>query len=287
LFSLSLNTLALARTSLFLALMIPSMLSQPPQLGASPLLVAHRGASFDAPENTVASVKLAWVQWADAAEVDIHLTRDGQIVVIHDKSTKRTAGIDLQVATQDWSTLQSLEVGAWKSDAFKGEPLPLLKDVLAQVPAEKRLFIEIKCPSEVLPHLEKVVLASGLHPRQTVFIAFDWETITKTKRLFPDRDCFWLSGFKQDESSGRWQPQPEEVIQKALEAKVDGIDVYHGGPVDRAFVEAAHEQGLEVHTYTVNDPADARRLMEAGVDGITTDRPGFLREHLGLDDSGK
>ena len=118
--------------------------------------------------------------------------------------------------------------------------------------------------------------------QQTVFIAFDWETIRQTKLIFPSSACYWLSGFKQDKTSGTWEPSAAEVLERALEAKVDGVDVSHSGPVSAQFVAAAHEKGLEVHVYTVNEIADARRVMKAGVDGITTDRPLFLREQLGL-----
>ena len=158
----------------------------------------------------------------------------------------------------------------------------MLEEVLKHVSDGKQIFIEIKCPKEVLPHLKQVVHDSGLLAQQTVFIAFDWETIRQTKLIFPSSMCYWLSGFKQDKTSGAWEPSAAEVLERALEAKVDGVDVSHTGPVSAQFVAAAHEKGLEVHVYTVNEVADARRIMKAGVDGITTDRPLYLRERLGL-----
>lgn len=244
---------------------------------ATPHIVAHRGASYDAPENTIPAVKLAWERGADAAEVDIHMTRDHQIVVIHDSTTKRTTDSDLTVAYVDYDQLLHLDAGKQKSEAYEGTRIPLLSQVLLHIPDGKRIFIEIKCPDTVLPYLRQVVSDSGLSSRQTVFIAFDWETIRKTKKLFPECSCFWLSGFKEDKVTGQWNPSPKHVIERALEAGVDGVDVYHGGPVDKGFVEHAHGKGLEVHVYTVNKLSDARRMFEAGVDGITTDRPEFLR----------
>src|SRR5262245_58873165 len=77
-------------------------------------LIAHRGASHDAPENTLASVQLAWEQGADAVEVDVHASRDGRIVVIHDASTRKTAGVRGWVRERSWSELSALEVGRWK-----------------------------------------------------------------------------------------------------------------------------------------------------------------------------
>lgn len=250
---------------------------------ASPSIVAHRGASHEAPENTLPSVLLAWEEQADATEVDIHLTKDNQIIVLHDKTTGRTAGTDLKVADVNYEELKSLDAGSWKSKNYEGTPIPLLKDILAHIPEGKRIFIEIKCPSDVLPYLEEVVRDSGLSAEQTVLIAFDWETIRLAKERFPECSCFWLSGFKKDKQTGRWEPSPDHVIQRALDAKVDGVDVYHGGPVDQLFVKSAKSRGLEVHVYTVNDPSDGKRMLEAGVDGITTDRPALMKKTLGLD----
>ncbi|MBT5925037.1 MAG: glycerophosphodiester phosphodiesterase, partial [Verrucomicrobia bacterium] len=203
---------------------------------ATPQIVAHRGASHDAPENTVPAVMLAWKKNADATEVDIHMTRDHQIVVIHDSSTKRTTDSNFKVAEVDYEQLTPLDAGKWKSETYAETPIPLLSEVLGKIPAGKRIFIEIKCPSSVLPYLQKVVADSKLSSSQTVFIAFDWETIREAKKRFPECKCFWLSGFKKDKITGEWNPKSDQVLERALEAGVDGVDVYHGGPVDKGFV---------------------------------------------------
>jgi glycerophosphoryl diester phosphodiesterase len=264
----------LVRSALFFVLVYTSAHA------ATPGIVAHRGASHDAPENTVPAVILAWDKGADATEVDIHMTRDHQIVVIHDSSTKRTTDSNFKIAEVDYQQLMPLDAGKWKNEKYKGTRIPLLSEVLTKVPAGKRIFIEIKCPSTVLPYLQKVVASSGLSSKQTVFIAFDWGTIREAKKRFPKSDCFWLSGFKKHKVTGQWEPSPDQVIERALEAGVDGVDVYHGGPVDKEFVNRARAKGLEVHVYTVNERDDARRLAEAGVDGITTDRAAYLRAGL-------
>ncbi len=248
--------------------------------GDVPQIVAHRGASHDAPENTLPAVMLAWEKNADATEVDVHMTRDHQIVVIHDSSSKRTTGSDFKISEVDYAQLMHLDAGMWKSSQYQGTRIPLLSDVLGKIPEGKKVFIEIKCPDSVLPHLKKVVAESGLSNDQAVFIAFDWETIRKAKLFFPDCSCFWLSGFKQDATTKKWKPDPLELIRGALDAGVDGVDVHYKGPVDKKFVDLAHSKGLEVHVYTVNEVQDARRMMDAGVDGITSDRPAYLRNGL-------
>src|SRR5215218_7394628 len=104
------RTLALLMT----ALATPAVAADPPAVE----IVGHRGASFDAPENTLASVKLAWEQKADAAEFDVFLSKDGKIVVIHDANTKRVAGVDKPVVQQTLEELRTLDVGKWKNPKF-------------------------------------------------------------------------------------------------------------------------------------------------------------------------
>jgi len=98
-------------------------------------IIAHRGASHDAPENTLAAVNLAWQQNADAVEIDVHLSRDGQIVVIHDENTRKTAGLNKNVSEQTLAELRRLDVGRWKGRQWAGEKIPVLAEVLGALPA--------------------------------------------------------------------------------------------------------------------------------------------------------
>ncbi len=107
-------------------------------------IIAHRGASFDAPENTLAAIRLAWQQQADAVEIDVHLSRDRHLVAIHDFNTRKTTGRNRPVARQTLAQLRTLDAGQWKHPRWRGEKIPTLEEVLATVPPGKRLFIEIK-----------------------------------------------------------------------------------------------------------------------------------------------
>src|SRR5262249_38764427 len=98
-------------------------------------IIAHRGASHDAPENTLAAMRLAWAQGADAIECDVHLARDGELVVVHDPDARRTTGVALEVARASVAELQQLDAGRWKDARFAGEKIPTLDEVLALVPA--------------------------------------------------------------------------------------------------------------------------------------------------------
>lgn len=108
------------------------------ELTEAQMITAHRGASYDAPENTLAAINLAWEQGADAIEADFYLTRDGQIVAFHDRTAKRTGGVDRAVESMTLAELKQLDVGSWKSAAFAGEPVPTFVEVLANIPAGKR-----------------------------------------------------------------------------------------------------------------------------------------------------
>src|SRR5262245_52466901 len=107
-------------------------------------IVGHRGASYDAPENSLSAMKLAWVQDADGIETDIHLSKDNHIVVMHDYDTKRIGGVDKKIVDQNWDELQKLEIGAWKDPKYAGEKMPTLDSFLATIPNGKCIFIEIK-----------------------------------------------------------------------------------------------------------------------------------------------
>jgi glycerophosphoryl diester phosphodiesterase len=111
------------------------------------LIIAHRGASHDAPENTLSAFKLSIEQDADGFEADFFLTSDEQIVCFHDKDTERICGKKLLVTQTPLAELQSLDVGRWKGPQWKGEKMPTMADVLAAVPAGKMIFIELKSTS--------------------------------------------------------------------------------------------------------------------------------------------
>jgi glycerophosphoryl diester phosphodiesterase len=246
----------------------------------SAAIIGHRGAAHDAPENTLASVKLAWEQGADAVEVDLLSTVDGRIVCYHDKDTKRIGGRDKPVAQQTLAELQTLDAGSWKGPRWKGEKIPTLDDVLASIPEGKRLFLEIKGGSEMLPELKRVFAAAAAEPRQTVLIGFSRELMQAVKQAFPTRETCWVVELVQDKRTGRWNPPVEELVERAKEYELDGLDLGICPGIDAEFVSKVKNAGLRFYAWTVNLVGDARRLDAYGADGITTDRPGWLREQL-------
>jgi glycerophosphoryl diester phosphodiesterase len=244
-------------------------------------IIAHRGASWDAPENTLAAMKLAWEQDSDGIELDIHMSKDGKIVTIHDFDTKRIGGVDKPVVEQTFAELRKLDMGSWKGEEWAGEPVPIFDEILATVPEGRRVFIEIKVGPEILPEVERAIRNSGKKPEQLVIIAFRYDTMQESKKRFPDLEHYWLHSYRRDRTSGEF-PKIEDLIARARAAKLDGLNLNHQWPVDKEFVQKVKDAGLGLYVWTVNDVDIARRWKEAGVDGITTDRPAWLRERLGL-----
>ncbi len=253
-------------------------LSAPPAVE----IVGHRGASWDAPENTVASVKLAWEQKADAAEFDVYLSKDGKIVVLHDKTLKRTAGFDKAVTELTASELGSMDVGRWKGERFAGERLPMLEDVLATVPVGKRVFIEVKCGPEIVPELDRVLKAGKLKPEQTAIIAFSSDVVAAAKKARPDLKAYWVASIapKKDKPA----PKASELIATAKTISADGLDLSATpGVLTAEYAKAIRDAGLPLFVWTVNDVSLARRMIELGAVGLTTDRPAWLRARLADD----
>lgn len=234
-------------------------------------IIAHRGASYIAPENTVASSKLAWSLNADAVETDIYLTKDNKIICSHDGTTKRTTGQDHKISETTYTILSTLDAGSWKSAEYKGEKLPLLADLIKVMPKGKELVIEIKCGPEVLPYLKKTIDKYKKN-RSFTFIAFDLNTITETKKVFPANPCYWLCSNKD--------LLAQNFGSIAL-AKLEGISL-SWNIITNDVMNKAEQLGLEVYSWTVDDPAEAKRLVSLGVKGITTNRPGWLEEQTGI-----
>lgn len=243
-------------------------------------IVAHRGASADAPENTLAAVRLAWEQGAAAVEVDVTLSKDGRLVVLHDATTERLAGRDRAVSDQSFAELRQLDVGAWKGERFRGERIPLLSEVLSTVPSGRRLFVELKCGAEALPALGRTLAADESHSARVVIIGFRRSVMAKAKAALPLVPVYWIS--RKPPAGGRGpDPVGDGLIADAVAAGLDGLSLQAWESVDARFIDKARAAGLAVYVWTVDDAAEAMRFEAAGVDGITTNRPKLLRRMLG------
>lgn len=248
---------------------------------AGQYIVAHRGASHAAPENTMAAFDLAWQEGADGIEGDFRLTADGHVVCIHDADTKRTAGRRLVVAESTLADLQKLDVGTYKHPRYVNERMPTLAEVLDSVPSGKLFFIELKTGPHIVPPLKKVLSASSFPSDQLVIIAFDATTVRECKQLLPNIRAHWLTGYEEG-PSGSWEPTATGVIDTLTRTSANGLGSQANRDVfNQQFVAALAREGItEFHVWTVDEADLARFYIKLGAWSITTNRPSWLRQQL-------
>jgi glycerophosphoryl diester phosphodiesterase len=246
---------------------------------AMPDIIAHRGASHDAPENTLAAYKLAWEQDADGIEGDYRLSRDGKIVVSHDTNTARMGDKNLVVAQSTFEELRQVDVGRKKGAAWKGERIPTIEEVLAVVPTGKKIYIEIYEAREV-PLVKEALAQSKLRPEQVTVISFTESAVAAAKKEISGIKTLWIKAPKKNKRTGELQPTVEQLLATLKKVNADGIDCSASEAVDKAFVSQFQKAGFEFHVWTVDKAEEAKRLAGYGVKSITTNRPKFIREQL-------
>ena len=221
---------------------------------------------------------LAWENNADAVEVDVHLSKDNKIVVMHDDSTERTSGVTLDIRKTVSSQLRQLDVGAFKAKCFKGEKVPFLDEILELLPPDKKLFAEIKCGQDILPYLQEAI-ARSRKGHQITLMSFNLETIAMVKDSMPQVVAYWLIGTMADGHTGQILPHDKQLADTAKENNLDGMAVKWDG-VTTGFLTYAKATGLDVYAWTVDDPKVAFELQRLRIDGVITNRPGWLRKAL-------
>lgn len=246
----------------------------------SPLLIGHRGSSRTAPENTIASFRLAWAEGSDGIEADFRLTGDNRIVCMHDAGTGRTAGIDLQVDASRLEQLRKLDVGSWKGADWAGERIPTLPEVISERPDWSWFFMELKSGPEIIPHLEQVLLTAKSPMERVRLLSFSAQLIAELKQRQPSWRVCWLCDPRYLAKSGGLRPSQEEILATLRSIKADGLACASRGILDETLVKALHSEGFELHVWTVDSPARARQLNGLGVDSIITNRPGWLQQQM-------
>ncbi len=248
------------------------------------IFIAHRGESLDAPENTLESINLAWERNADAVEIDIRLTGDNKIVVIHDANTKRVSGVYNKVSSQSMNELRKLNVGKYKGDYRNNVKIPSLEEVLDIVPANKKLFIEIKCGPEILNPLRIELNESGLKSNQIKLMGFNFDTIKIAGNIFKEYGILWLRIYGKN-FLRYLKLNINEIINIALKNEFEGLSFKYSKMIDHKFISLVKESGLKIYVWTVNDIETAEKLIDYGIDGIISDRPYWLKKQIYSKDS--
>ena len=238
--------------------------------------IAHRGSSYLAPENTLAAFRLGWQETA-TCEIDVRATGDGRVIVMHDETTLRTTGIGLVVARHSLAEIQGLDAGAWKGAAWRGEKIPALAEVLAAMPAKKRLLIEVKDGPEIVPELARVIKASG-RAASLSLQSFDVATCAESKVALPEVPVYLLSwlGRNRQEAQKAWLKARATTQREGL----DGMGINAAPILSEQVIAKLHDENLRLNIWTVDAVATAQRLARLGVDGIITNRPGWLRSQI-------
>jgi glycerophosphoryl diester phosphodiesterase len=226
--------------------------------------IGHRGAAGHAPENTLVSMRLALELGVDGVEFDIHRTKDGVLVVIHDPTVNRTTNGVGAVGELKLAELRQLDAGAWKGTEFAGERIPTLAELVEVVPAPYRLFLEMKAGDDVYPGIEAQV-AQFLQERDLVgrtnISSFDHFVLRRMRQLLPTVETGMLY-------SGR-------PIDPVAMARACGANAIHANWhwVSTAMVAEAHAAGMRVHVWTPNAKEAIAHCYTLGVDAIITDYP--------------
>jgi len=232
------------------------------------LNIAHRGASGTFPENTLSAFRAAIGAGADMCELDVQLSRDGAVVVIHDETVERTTDGSGEVAELTLAELQRLDAGAkFKSGALKGDRIPTLDEVFAVTSGKCGLNIELKAGG--LEHQVAQLMQSRNAMGDCIVSSFEWEYLKKIQQInFNIR-----IGLLADE-------KPVDLMMNAVAMRAHAINP-RWDMVTADLCKAAHERGLMVYTWTVDADARMRALAECGVDGIMTNYPERLRTVVG------
>ena len=230
-------------------------------------ITAHRGSSSGAPENTMAALEKAVEEMADRAEIDVQETADGVIVLCHDTSLKRVAGINKKVSDLTLEQIKKLDVGSWFSSEYQGEQIPTLEEVMEYAKGKIDLNIEIKNLGNSSGLPEKVIELVEKHEMQEQCV------ITSTNRFYLKR----VKAVNPEIRTGY-------IISAAYgnfysDDFIDLISIRSSFVTER-MIESAHEAGKAVHAWTVNGKVEMERLKQLGVDDMITDRPVLAREIL-------
>ena len=236
------------------------------------LVVAHRGASGHAPENSLSSMKKAIEMRAEFSELDVQETKDGKIILLHDKTLERTGKQDLNIWELNYDELKDIEVGEWFAEEFKGEPIPTLEEVINLVKGKMKLNIELKANKheKMLAERALQVVVDNDFLDQVVFTSFKFDEIRKIRELNNDAKVGYI-----------FSKMPKDI--DVFSEDVHMLSV-RGNLVDEEFMSKAKAAGKEVAVWTVNKEEDMKKLIALNVDAIITDYPDVLRNVL---DAGK
>lgn len=229
-------------------------------------IIAHRGASGSAPENTLASIRRAIADGADWVEVDVQETADGEVVVIHDSDLMKLANVDLRVWDANLEQLADIDIGSWFAPEFADQRVPTLAEVLDEVKGRSKLIVELKYyghDQQLEQRVIDLIETAGMQ-NDIMIMSLEYAGIQKVRALRPD----WPIGLLSARALGDLT---------RLDADFLAVNRAMARP---ALIKAAHGVGKKLYVWTINDALAISQMLSRGVDGIITDEPSLGREVL-------
>jgi len=247
---------------LYILLLLPSL-----AVGQGPAVIAHRGGAALAPENTMAAFRKAIELKAEYFELDVMISSDDSLMVIHDNRVNRTTDGTGTVAEMTCRELRELDAGSWFGDAFRGEKVPTLRESLqlaADDPGGIDVVLEIKSPDPEVPGAV-VDLVRDLGMQERVIISgFSFDQISRSKSKAPDIPVQLFGSISRND------------IDRV--ASIGGEWVGTGGGLTTDLISYAHKKGIKVNAWTLNGEKELQRAIALGIDALTTDRPGLAMD---------
>lgn len=228
------------------------------------MITAHRGDQSAAPENTLSAFEAAIENGADYIELDVTETKDGVLVILHDDSLMRTAGLEKNIWEVTYEETQQLDAGSWYSEDFAGEKIPTLEEVIELCKGKIKMNIEIKVAGqESEEFVEKIVNLIQKEDllSQCIVTSFDYDTVRTVKELAPSIQAGPILS-KEGENLADYQDMDVFSISSKI--------------LTKDMVKEAHEMGKPVHVWTVNDKSKIKKFWRMGVDNIITNDPGLV-----------
>lgn len=230
-------------------------------------ITSHRGSSSQAPENTLPAIEKAIENMSDYIEIDVQMTKDGAVVLLHDQSLKRTAGVDRKLQDMTYEEVKKLDAGSWYGSEFEGTGIPDLEEVMQLVKGKASLNIEMKrnASGENLPEAVVALIEEYDMEKQCVITSTDHDYLLKVKELNPDL----RTGYIVAAAYGNYFDD-------------DSVDFFSvcSSYLSESVVKEAHAYGKEIHAWTVNSIKELNRMKRIQVDNVITDNPILARSVL-------